>query len=161
MLHINSHKLMESSQGSWRIYASLVVKGVSWWTLLGTLNTGKHCMCFTLIQLYHIIYKAFISHTLMNRHSCCLEQPWLTCAIKELDTDRTMEEILAALRFVYSLHLYKFYQAPCVFMKTRYWLHVSTVKQPHQISILCNSIMQQEIIVSLYAHAPMHHYVIH
>ena len=29
MLHINSHKLMESSQGSWRIYASLVVKGLN------------------------------------------------------------------------------------------------------------------------------------
>jgi len=28
MLQINSHKLMESSQGSWRIYASLVVKGL-------------------------------------------------------------------------------------------------------------------------------------
>jgi len=26
MLHINSYKYMESSQGSWRIYASLVVK---------------------------------------------------------------------------------------------------------------------------------------
>jgi len=26
MLHINSHKLMESSQVSWHIYASLVVK---------------------------------------------------------------------------------------------------------------------------------------
>ena len=30
MLHINSHKLMESSQGSWRIYASLVVKELMW-----------------------------------------------------------------------------------------------------------------------------------
>ena len=31
MLHINSHKLMESSQGSWRIYASLIVKELKMW----------------------------------------------------------------------------------------------------------------------------------
>jgi len=30
MLHINSHKLLESSQGSGLIYASLVVKGLNW-----------------------------------------------------------------------------------------------------------------------------------
>jgi len=53
MLHINSYKLMESSQGSWRIYASLVVKGLRVKPFLGGVDICVHRSLFLLFSCFH------------------------------------------------------------------------------------------------------------
>ena len=73
MLHINSHKLMESSQGSWRIYASLIVKELKMWLSADSLllsclynycGTGDNISLNDDVIAYIIVVYIQLQHTM-------------------------------------------------------------------------------------------------